>query len=607
MNPELENLRKKASNLPLLPGVYIMLDSRSEIIYIGKAKKLKNRVSSYFHGSHLPKVAAMADKVRDFNVIIAESEFEALVLENSLIKRHKPHYNILLKDDKGYPFVRIDMRDPFPRLEIASRASNDGAKYFGPYGGRGVTGQIIESVSSALLLPRCRKNLTEGKTGRPCLHHHLGECDGWCTGAHGRDEYITRINQAEMILEGRSDELLSELREKMEAAAEELRFEYAASLRDRIKAIEGLSNRQRVISTRFSDTDAIAYCEGAICCFSVLHFAGGDLTDKETFIVEEPIEDEEGAISEFVLSYYSSREGHRPGSILIQSEIEDREVMEQLLSENNSVKVHISVPKRGESRRLLEKAFVNAEEEIMRRTTEHSRYVKTLELLRDMLCLPALPSRIEAFDVSNLGDTGIVSAMTVFVDGKPLKKDYRKFRIRDVDVRDDYASMHQSVLRRFRRYVENDGGFSELPDLLLIDGGQMHAKTAEGALSELGISTVPVFGMVKDDRHRTRALMTAEGKEIGITGCQSVYSLIGKIQEETHRFAIEYQRSIRDEAYASKLDGISGIGEKRKETLIRHFKSMKKISEASAEELSEVIPKSAAEAVYSFFHNVGEE
>jgi len=602
MNPELENLQKKANSLPLLPGVYIMLNDRSEVIYVGKAKKLKNRVTSYFHGDHLPKVAAMVDKVRDFNIIVARSEFEALVLENSLIKRHKPHYNILLKDDKGYPFIRLDLSSAYPRMSVASKPEKDGAKYFGPYGGRGTTYGIIDSIQKALLLPDCSRRFpAEIGKERPCLNYHMKTCDGWCADASAQEEYGKRIRQAVMILDGKAEELISELRSNMEAAAGELRFEQAARYRDRLHALEGLRNKQKVISTAFADTDAVAFSRGAICCFSVVHFIMGDLAEKETFVVEEPLEEDPDAIANFLLEYYSNREGRRPKHILVQALSEDTEALQELFTEDNPHKVSIELPERGERKHLLDLAVMNAEEEILRRTTERKRVSKTLELLQKQLGLPSFPDRIEAFDVSNLGDTGIVAAMTVFQSGRPLKKDYRKFRIRDLDLRDDYASMYQAVYRRFRRAAEGDSGFSSLPDLLLIDGGEVHANTAFRALTELELQ-IPVFGMVKDDRHRTRALVTPSGAEIGIQTLQPVFALIGSIQEETHRFAIEYQRSLRLESYGSELDNIPGVGEKRKAELLKHFKSLKAVKNASTEELSIVLPKNTAAAVFAYYH-----
>ena len=601
-NPVLDTLADKANRLPLLPGVYIMLDEHGEVIYVGKAKKLKNRVSSYFHGDHLPKVAAMVDKVRDFNVIVAGSEFEALVLENSLIKRHKPHYNILLKDDKGYPFIRLDMKEEYPAMSIASRAGKDGARYFGPFGGRSQTRDIISTVSKALLLPDCSRKFPRdiGKE-RPCLNYHMGACAGWCLKDSDAEDYRRRMAQAALILDGKSNELIGDLKSQMEQAAEELRFERAAELRDRLRAIEGLANKQRVIATAFADTDAVGFCRGAKSCFTVLHFVDGSLVGKDIEMMDEPLEEDAEALSGLVRQYYTAHRGGWPKSILLPVEIEDAADLEELLSQTSGRRIYIETPKRGERMRLIESAALNAREEIQRRTTLAQRRSKTLEWLQKALELENFPRRIEAFDISNLGATGIVAAMTVHVDGKPLKRDYRKFRMRDLDGPDDYASMYQAVSRRFKHYVDNDEKFADLPDLLLIDGGDVHAGVAEQALSDLGL-TVPVFGMVKDDRHRTRALIRSDGREIGIKGNQAVFSLVGAIQEETHRFAIEYQRSLRSEGFASKLDAIPGVGEKRRADLIKSFKSVKAIREANLSQLALVVPKNTAKAVFDFFH-----
>ena len=598
----LDTLREKANNLPLLPGVYIMLDSKGEVIYVGKAKKLKNRVSSYFHGEHLPKVAAMVEKVADFNVIVAGSEFEALVLENSLIKRHKPHYNILLKDDKGYPFIRVDVKSEYPTMTIASRAGKDGARYFGPYGGRSQTRDIIHTISRALLLPDCSRSFPRdiGKE-RPCLNYHMGSCAGWCLADSSRDDYMARMHQALLILDGKSEELIADLRGQMEQAAEDLRFERAAELRDRLRAIEGLANKQRVIATAFADTDAIGFCRGAKSCFVVLHFVSGDLAGKDVEMMDEPLEEDSEAISDLVRQVYTTQRGGWPKSILLPCEIEDREELEALLSETAGRRVSIETPKRGERLRLIESAAVNAREEIQRRTTQQQRRSKTLEWLQKALDLERFPHRIEAFDISNLKDTGIVAAMTVHVDGKPLKKDYRKFRIRDLEAQDDYASMYQAVHRRFQHYVDGDEKFAPLPDLLLIDGGDTHAATAQQAAGELGVH-VPIFGMVKDDRHRTRALITPDGREIGIQANQAVFALVGNIQEETHRSAIGYQRQLRNESYRSALDKIQGVGPKRRNDLLKAFKSIKAIRSASLDQLNLVVPRNTAQAVYAYFH-----
>ncbi len=602
----LDTLLEKANNLPLLPGVYLMLDEHSEVLYVGKAKKLKNRVTSYFRGEHPPKVAAMVDKVRDFNVIVAASEFEALVLENSLIKRHKPHYNILLKDDKGYPFIRIDTKSDYPVMTVSRSAPKDGADYYGPFGGRFQTREIIRVIQSALLLPDCPRKFPRdiGKE-RPCLKYQMGSCAGWCLAGHEQADYRARIAQAALILEGKSGELVASLREEMERAAEELRFETAAALRDRIRAVENLEHHQRVISTAFSDTDAVGFCRGAKSCFTVLHFKDGDMSGKDTEMIDEPLEDDGEAISKLLRQYYTTR-GTVPKSILLPTECDDREELETFLSDCAGRKTVIEVPRRGERLRLVESAALNAREEILRRTTQEQRRSKTLEWLQKALELEDYPRRIEAFDISNLGNTGIVAAMTVHVDGKPHKSGYRKFRIRGLEEPDDYASMYQAVSRRLKHYLDGDEKFAPLPDLLLIDGGQTHAATAERAAEELGVS-LPVFGMVKDERHRTRALVTPDGREIGISGNQAVFSLVGNIQEETHRCAIEYQRSLRGEAYGSTLEKIPGVGPKRRAELIGRFKSLRAIRAASLEELCAVVPKNTAEAVRAYFDRESEK
>ena len=584
----------------------MMLDDVGEIIYVGKAKALKNRVSSYFRGEHEPKTAAMTEKVCDFNVIVAASEFEALVLENSLIKRHQPHYNILLRDDKAYPFIRLDAKSAFPKFTIVNKIAEDGAKYFGPFGGRTLTREIIQTVSKALLLPSCGKKFPKDLgRGRPCLNYHMGQCLGYCAGKGDADTYSAAIHDAELILNGKTSELRAQLQEEMEKASYELRFEQAAGLRDRIKALSGLDNRQRVIGGSAADVDVVGFFRGAKSCFTVLHYVDGNFAAKDYELFEEPLESDAEAISALIRQYYSIR-GIWPKTILLPAEPEDVEEISQMLTQASGHKVNIETPKRGEKHLLLEKAQINAREECVRATSAAERRLKTLEWLQEALGLEALPRRIEAFDISNTGDFGIVASMTVFVDGKPLKKDYRKFKIKTLQHQDDFGSMREVVTRRFKRYQDGDEKFDSLPDLLLIDGGTVHAGIAEQALSELSIS-LPVLGMVKDDRHRTRALIYSDGSEVGITGNPAVFALIGNIQEETHRFAIEYHRSLRSATIGSKLESIPGVGETRRNLLLKHFKTIKAISQASYEQLSEVVPKNTAKAVYDFFREKDSE
>lgn len=601
-----DELREKANRLPLLPGVYIMKDASGEVIYVGKAKALKNRVTSYFRGEHLPKVAAMVEKVADFDVIVVSSEFEALVLENSLIKRHRPHYNILLKDDKGYPYIRLDRSAEYPRFTLVNRMARDGARYFGPFGGRNQTKDIIDTLSKILGLPTCSRVFPRdiGRE-RPCLQFHMGACPGWCRRGLKSEDYNAAIAEAELILSGRTKELIAALREQMEAASEDLRFEQAAQLRDRIRAIEGLGNRQRVISAAYSDTDAVGFHRGAKSCFSVLHFIDGELAGKDYELMDEPLEEDAAAISALVRQYYSQRSAC-PRHILLPCEPEDAEALSRLFTEAAGRRVAVEIPRRGDRLRLVEAAQANAREESERAATAREKNLKTLEWLKRTLNLPETPERIEAFDVSNLGNEGIVAAMTVFVRAKPLKRDYRKFRMKEISSQDDYGSMREAVTRRFKRYQEGDEKFNALPQLLLIDGGAEHAAVAAEVIGELGLN-VPVFGMVKDDKHRTRALTTPEGAEIGIAGNPAVFALIGTIQEETHRFAIEYQRSLRTAKLRSTLDDIPGVGEKRRTALLREFGTVKAIRAASVEELSKAVPINTARAVYEYYHREMDE
>jgi len=606
MNPKLSELRGKANKLPQLPGVYIMMNKAGEVIYVGKAKRLKNRVSGYFLGEHLPKVAAMVEHVDTFDVIVVQSEFEALVLENSLIKRHKPRYNILLKDDKGYPFIRLSVKDAYPRFSVVGKAADDGAEYFGPFGGRSVSFEIIETISKTLQLPTCTRRFPAdiGKE-RPCLHYHLNQCAGWCTAECDAADYQRRLREARLILSGKTSELTRQLRVEMEEAAEELRFERAAEIRDRMRAIESLTNRQKVIATAFADVDAIGFVRGAKSCFTVLHFSEGDLAGKDYEIMDEPMESDEEALSALLVQYYERR-GAYPKTVLVPIEIENLQELSAFLSEAAGRKVTVEYPKRGDRVRLIERAQLNAREEILRVTSAQQRTNKTLEWLQKALRLEKLPERIEAFDVSNLADSGIVAAMTVFKNGRPSKKDYRKFRIRSTATQDDYASMEEAVYRRFLHAKEGDEKFSELPDLLLIDGGESHVAAARKALHRLDMD-VPTFGMVKDDRHRTRELVSADGAERGISGNPAVFALIGTIQEETHRFAITYQRSLRKETLTSQLDQIPGVGEKSRNKLLDTFKNIDTIKNTTQEQLQTVVPKHIAAAVYRHYHPLQEE
>ena len=603
-----EELKEKALTLPYAPGVYIMRDKTDKVIYVGKAKKLKNRVSQYFQdtASHTPKTRIMVSKIHHFDVIVAASEFEALVLECSLIKRYMPKYNILLKDDKGYPYLRLNMKDIYPVITMVSKPAEDGADYYGPYGGRSVTHDVMEAIRLTLKLPGCHKQFPRdiGKE-RPCLNYHMNQCAGWCQTDKSCTEYRETMLQAKQLLQGNYKAVAEQIRQQMLTAADNLEFELAASLRDRLNAVENLGQKQLVTAGTLADTDVVGYGETeAKACFAVLHFSGGNLLDKDYEVFPRPDEKTE-AVSSLLKQFYLSR-GLTPKRVLLPFEMEDAELFSQLLEQRYGRQPKLHVPQRGDNLRLVELACKNAFEEAQRVTGKEERANATLSLLAKMLAIDSL-RRVESFDISNISGTDIVASMVVFVDGKPKKSEYKRFKLEGLENQDDYASMHQVVKRRFAHYQAGDKGFAETPDLLLIDGGVNHAKVAVAALEEWKLS-FPVFGMVKDDRHRTRALVTPQGQEIRIDNNQAVFSLIGNIQEETHRFAITYHRQLRSKRLRySELDSIPGIGPKRKQDLLRQFKSLTAIGQATLPELERLLPKDAAAAVYHHFHDPVEE
>ena len=603
-----DELKEKALTLPYAPGVYIMRDKTDKVIYVGKAKKLKNRVSQYFQdtASHTPKTRLMVSKIHHFDVIVAASEFEALVLECSLIKRYMPKYNILLKDDKGYPYLRLNMKEIYPTITLVSKPTEDGADYYGPYGGRAVTHDMVEAIRLTLKLPGCHKQFPRdiGKE-RPCLNYHMNQCAGWCRPEKTCAEYRQVMLQAKQLLQGNYKAVAEEIRQQMLAAAENLEFELAANLRDRLNAVENLGQKQLVTAGTLADTDVVGYGETeAKACFAVLHFSGGNLLDKEYEVFPRP-DDKTEAVSSLLKQFYLSR-GLAPKRVLLPFEIDDAELFAQLLEQRYARRPKLHVPQRGDNVRLVELACKNAYEEAQRVTGKEERANATVALLGKLVGLEDL-HRLESFDISNISGTYIVASMVVFQDGRPKKSDYKRFKVEGLDGQDDYGSMRQVLLRRFTHYKAGDTGFSEGPDLLLIDGGVNHAKVAEDVLQELALS-FPVFGMVKDDRHRTRALVTAQGREIRIDNNQAVFALIGNIQEETHRFAITYHRQLRSKRLRySELDGIAGIGPKRKQDLLRQFKSLTAIAQATLPELERLLPKDAALAVYQHFQEKREQ
>jgi excinuclease ABC subunit C len=600
-----EELKEKAHSLPLKPGVYLMMDKDSTVIYVGKAKALKNRVSQYFQDqlSHTEKTRAMVSQIDHFDTIVAASEFEALVLENSLIKRHMPRYNILLKDSKGYPFIRLTVKERYPKFSLANREKlGDGARYFGPFGGRRDSQNIIDALCIALKLPTCGKTFPrdQGKA-RPCLNFHMDQCDGYCRAELPQSQHQQAMDQAVRILEGRFGEVERELTAQMEQAAENLEFEKAAALRDRLKAITLLGKRQKVVSGLMADRDVLGLYIGQVrTAVAVLHFRSGELSGREVEFFPTGGESGQEILSAFLLQYYGPR-GRLPRQVYLPEPLEGEEELIRFLSREGQEKVELLTPKRGAKLELVRMAQENAREECERVTTKEERTAKILTLLAEKLELAAPPKRIEAYDISNTGASDIVSAMTVFQDGKPRRGAYRCFRIRGLETPDDYASMEQTLRRRFQRDKDADENFGRRPDLLLIDGGDTHAAVAQRVLADFALD-IPVFGMVKDERHRTRALVTPQGREIGIQAQPALFAFIGQIQEETHRTAVGFHHKRHSKStLGSSLEKIPGVGEQRRKALLKHFGSMKAIRAASLDELEQVIPKNAAQAVYQQF------
>lgn len=604
---EFEQLKQKAHDLPRTPGVYIMKDKTGTIIYIGKAKSLRSRVSQYFANlaSHTAKTRQMVSRIDSFETIFADSEFEALLLENTLIKKHKPKYNILLKDDKGYPFVAIG-KGEYPRFSIESAVKDRDLEYFGPYGARGSAKAAIEMLQQTFLLPTCARVFPRdiGKD-RPCLRYQMKKCCGVCTGKVSPEEYGALIDQCRSLLKGNDKDLEKQLTADMERYAEALEFEKAAACRDRIRNLQKMGLRHTVTGGRLSDRDALAYVtRGSRACISLLSFVQGNLIDKKvTFFDGLEENDMPDAVESYIKQYYGIFQS-APREICLAAPLEDTAPLEEYLSGLRGSRVEITCPQRGERLRQARLAESNARLELETLETREQKSKKLLELLRDALSMDRLPERIEAFDISNTAGDLPVASMTVFVGGKASKKDYKKYKIKTAAGGDDYGAMAEVLGRRLDRALAGDAGFLPLPDLFLIDGGQGQTQMAAGQLQTRGLE-IPVCGMVKDDHHRTRALVGADGHEIGLRATPPLFAFIGRIQEETHRFAIEYHREQRSkEMRRSQLDGIAGLGPQRRKKLLERFGTIRAIRAADMEELAAVVPRGVAENIKRKF---GEE
>ena len=603
-------LRDKAMRLPLSPGVYIMKNKREEIIYIGKAKALKNRVSQYFGSdkNHPEKVRRMVENVDHFDYIICKSEFEALVLECSLIKQHKPKYNILLKDDKGYCYIRIS-DDKWRRISFEMQQKNDGAKYLGPYMSAWYAKNAVDEALKIFGLPSCSKVFPRdiGK-GRPCLNYHIRQCSAPCSGRISLEDYNERVDSAISFLKSGDADCIRIMTEKMNEAAENLEFELAAKLRDRIGAIKRITEKQNVVAANVKEQDAVAVVtEGEEACFAVIHFRDGRLYDKEDFLIRDAGENPDlpAMRSEFLQQYYSMRD-NIPPVIALDGEAEDEELLSQWLGEKRGKTVRISHPQRGDNLRIVEMSRDNAAERLAQSHGHLGHELTALDELAKLLGLPKAPEYIESYDISHHAGSDNVAGMVVFRSGRPYKKAYRRFRIKSFSGQDDYGSMREVLTRRFEEYMrspESGSGFGQLPDLILLDGGRGQVSAVRSVLEKFGLD-IPLFGMVKDNHHRTRAI-TDEGKEIAIQSKRSAFTLVSKIQDEVHRFAIGYHRSRHSKrSFSSSLTEIEGIGETRAKALLSAFRTISRIKQADIEELMQVkgINRPAAEAVYSYFH-----
>lgn len=606
MSERFEELKAKVLSLPFEPGVYIMKNRDGQVIYVGKAKALKNRVSQYFQSDsrHSPKTIRMVSNIWDFDIIVTETEFEALVLENQMIKKYQPKYNILLKDDKGYPFIKVTTSKPYPSFSIVAKLGHDADRYFGPYTSRRAAYHAIDTINETLKLKTCRRVFPRdiGKD-RPCLNLHLGRCIAPCTGQVSAEEYAARVQEGISLLEGNDKALLADLTARMEQAAEDLRFEQAATLRDRIRAVRALGEKQKVVAGAFAELDAVAYVQGQTRgCVVVLHYLAGDLHDKEFTLLDGVTAADAGeALGAFLKQYYALR-GAVPRTVLLSSPIDESEAVGEFLSSIAERKVELAVPQRGRRHDIIRLAEKNAREEILRVETSQERRVKSLELLGQMTGMDELPHILEAYDISNFAGQDTVGSMVVFEDAKPARSRYRKFRIETAaQGQDDYASMTEMLTRRLQRWKDGDEKFSPLPSAFLIDGGLGHVRTAQRVLDQFGVTT-PCFGMVKDDHHRTRGLVAPDGREFGISTVPAVFALIGRIQEEVHRFAITYNRALgAKKVRGSSLDQIEGVGEKRRNDLLKHFGTIENIRAASVDELARVVPRTVAENVHDYY------
>ena len=610
-------LREKASKLPRSPGVYIMENAAGRVIYVGKSRSLRDRVYQYFVGSHDVKTEKMASLVNDFRFIVCRTEIEALALENSLIKQHTPRYNIRLKDAKSYPYLKFTAGE-YPRLEVTRTRAKDGGTYFGPYSGISVAYSVAETLQRVLGLPSCKKKFPEdiGKE-RPCMYYQTGRCSGVCTGRVSAEEYRGSVAMAKEILRGRTASLVAELEDRMMKCAAEERFEEAAKCRDSIAAIRKLSEKQKAVGNSDAECDVISFAKaGTGECAAVFYVRGGFVSDSEHFVFGESeitgftgdkkdgdVEDD-SPLAAFVMSLYQGRE-FIPGLILISEELSDtdRDVLEMYLTDLAGRKVTLRTPVRGDGVRLCEMAAEDALRHFENRQRKMHRDERNLVNLAALLGLETVPQRIEAYDISNLGTEHITAGMVVYENGRPKKSDYRYFRIGSTSGQDDYGSMREALSRRLAHLTDEDGSFSKMPDLILLDGGENHVAVITELVRRLGHS-IPIVGMVKDGHHKTRALVTESG-EVSIARREDIFRFIYGIQEEVHRFTIKQMSAAKRKTLRrSSLEDIQGIGPAKAKALLTHFGKLTELRSASADDIAKVngISRADAENVWNHFH-----
>lgn len=590
------DFKKELENVPLKPGVYLMHDKTDRIIYVGKAIILRNRLRSYFNNSpHNERITQMISNIDRFEFIVTDSEYEALLLECNLIKKHRPKYNVLLKDDKNYPYIKVTVNENFPRVLIAHKPEKDGAKYFGPYYLSLAVKSTLDTLSRTFPMRKCTKKINTDKPERVCLNYHIGLCPGPCGGYISQKDYMKTVNSVMDILSGKSADIIKKLSADMKEASAKLDFEKAAELRDRIKGLEVISEKQKITFENEKNFDVIGIFENDTDAVLQIFFVrGGQISGRDFYVFEGCGNSPEGDILVPFIEQFYENEIQIPGKIYVKTELTEDELLpiSGMLGEISGRNVHIINPKRGEKKQLAEMAVSNAKialenYEITKRR-EDGGNIKVLEKLKEILKLEKLPMRIEAFDISNLGDSEIDGSMVVFTAGKPDKNEYKRYKIKTLDQRSDVGSMNEMLTRRYKRLKAGDNGFSKAPDVILMDGGITQIHAAEAVLSEIGLC-IPIFGMVKDNHHHSRGLMTSAGDEFILKDDIDVWRFITDVQNETHRAAISYNRKLTEKRYRkSPLDDVSGIGETRKLALLKKFGSIKAIREANIADIAEV-------------------